>query len=536
MDEFIRAVHYFGEQWPLNFWSSFTMANVPGDFSQIRRDGFNCIILLLPLRMFLPRANAVTKDYERRFRFLLAEAEKAGLWVILRIAYPQEIVTANIDIGPRAGLQMCDLLHQSDKTYQFYIEHLGHVKSLIGQSHNVKFVFLSWEDSWCVMKSFPDLDAMKRKMLSKRLGFDRFIKETVPEEMQKILAIASPDIVPIPNKTDPLFAIFKQFYDRYVYDRFIAPLEATFPNAAYEQRVDGQKVIDYKGGEQWLQFDGYRDKKVACFSYWAPFMGQVNAGQFIGADAAMQSLRRVEGRIRGKAGRKHFIDQFNFVNGTAEFTATAAKINPAERTAFLAAALDYLKETTLGYGLWAYHDYRENYIVNGTFELGLYNWEIEGTARVAGDGPYWLAIEGRCKLKTEVFANRRFNMFVEHYGSFQLTFELDRPIVDDAEGRKIDIVASIFGTDYPVSLITGSARQSVPIVFDYADKLNYRAPLEIRIGAPEGMALKIRDFQFFNHVLSNGLYGVDNRSSPSMDAIRRFNHTVSSGSRVSHGG
>ena len=531
-DEFIRAVHYFGEQWPLNFWSSFTKANVPRDFAQIRDDGFNCVILLLPMRMFLPGTGPVTKEYENRLLFLLSEARKIGLGIILRVGYPHDICPSNTGLAPRIAVQLCNLLHQSDETYRRYLDHLRHVKSLVASWDNIKFVFQSWEDSWCIMKSFPDLELAKRKMLSKRLGFDSFLRSNLSEDMRKFLAIADAEIVPIPNKDDPLFAFFKQFYDSYTYDRFIAPLESLFPNAAYEQRVDSQKVADYKGGTQWLQFDGYREKKAACFSYWAPFMGQENVGEAVGAEAALQALRRVESRVRAKAGRRHFIDQFNFVNGTAEFTATSAKIDPAERTEFLAAALDYLKETVLGYGLWAYRDYRENILVNGTFELGSYNWNIEGAARIVGEGPYWVAVEGPCRLRTKAFAGRRFTEFRGHYGPFRLSFELDRPLPDEAACNRIAMTVRIFGRDYPIRLVPGSLRQSALIEFDCAARTEFGTPLEIRINVPSGAALAVRDFQFFNHVLSNGLYSVENESSLSMDAIRRFNISVSAASQA----
>jgi hypothetical protein len=522
-DRYIKAVHYFGDQWPVNFWSSFTMAYVARDFAQIRADGFNCVILLLPMRMFMPKDNSITRHYHQRFHALLDAAEGAGLSVILRIGYPHDISPANTEGGLRQGTQMTTLLHQSDEVYEKYLQHLAHVKSLIADSSNISFVFLSWEDSWSVMKIFPSLDEATRRTLSRRLGFDRFVKQNLSDEVRAALALASAEVVPIPKKGDPRFAVFKQFYDAYVYDRFIAPLERLFSNAAYEQRVDGQKVIDFKGKEHWIQFDGYRDKGAFCFSYWAPFMGPKNNGEVISADAAIKSLKRIESRMRQKANRRHFVDQFNFINGTPEFTATAAKIDTAEIEVFLEQALEYLEETTLGYGLWAYRDYRENYLVNGTFELGSYNWEIEGAATVTGEGPYWLTVDGPCRLRTEFFTGRPLEKFKLHYGPFRLTFELDQALVDEAASRQIDFVVSVLGRDYPLNLSPGLRRQSLPIDIDYGERPEFGGPVEIRIEAPRGMKIALRDFQLFNHILSNGIYSVENETSPSIDVIRRHN-------------
>jgi hypothetical protein len=521
--KFIKAVHYFGDQWPLNFWSSFTLAYVARDFAQIRADGFNCVILLLPLRVFIPATNAITLQYEKRLAALLVEAEKAGLSIILRVGYPHDICPVNTDQGLRVGRQLTILLHQSDEVYSRYLEHLAHVKSLVADSGNISHVFLSWEDSWSVMKAFPDLDEATRRALSRRMGFDRFVRVTLSDEVRAALALAGSQVIPIPKKGDPRFAIFKQFYDAYMHERFIAPLEDMFPNAAYEQRVDGQKIFDYKGNEHWLQFDGYRNKRAACFSYWAPFMGQKNNGEVISAETALQGLKRVESRVREKANRRHFIDQFNFINGTAEFTATAARIDPAEGEAFLEQALAYLERTTLGYGLWAYRDCRENYLVNGTFEFGSYNWDIEGAARITGEGPFWLTVRGPCRLRTEFFASRPLGKFKLHYGPFRLSVDLDRPIADESACRRIDIVVSVFGTSYPLHLVPGVKRQSVQIDFEYAERSELGGSLDIRIDAPRESQIALRDFQFFNHVLSNGIYGVDNETSRYMDVIRRFN-------------
>ena len=45
--KYIKAVTYFGNAWPLNYWNS-DVSRAPADFSQIKSDGFNAIILAVP--------------------------------------------------------------------------------------------------------------------------------------------------------------------------------------------------------------------------------------------------------------------------------------------------------------------------------------------------------------------------------------------------------------------------------------------------------------------------------------------------------
>ena len=48
MPTYIKAAHYFAHASMGNFWSAFRQHEVAADFSGIRDDGFNTIILLIP--------------------------------------------------------------------------------------------------------------------------------------------------------------------------------------------------------------------------------------------------------------------------------------------------------------------------------------------------------------------------------------------------------------------------------------------------------------------------------------------------------
>lgn len=50
---YLKSVTYFGDEWVLNFWNSET-DHLEKDLEQIREDGFNSIILVVPWREFQP--------------------------------------------------------------------------------------------------------------------------------------------------------------------------------------------------------------------------------------------------------------------------------------------------------------------------------------------------------------------------------------------------------------------------------------------------------------------------------------------------
>ena len=44
----IKAVHYFSSSWPKTFWGDLEYSQVDDDFAQIKADGFNTVILVIP--------------------------------------------------------------------------------------------------------------------------------------------------------------------------------------------------------------------------------------------------------------------------------------------------------------------------------------------------------------------------------------------------------------------------------------------------------------------------------------------------------
>jgi hypothetical protein len=67
--ERLRAVHYFADTYPKQFWNSFEPADVDRDFERIKADGFNGIVLVVPWAQFQP-SRADGKHDEQMFERL----------------------------------------------------------------------------------------------------------------------------------------------------------------------------------------------------------------------------------------------------------------------------------------------------------------------------------------------------------------------------------------------------------------------------------------------------------------------------------
>ena len=98
----IKAVHYFSSSWPKTFWGDLEYSQVDDDFAQIKADGFNTIILVIPWMGFETGFEDGVSEpsvlYER-LEWLLAKIDQAGLAYGIRLSFPHsfdpEVGTSN---------------------------------------------------------------------------------------------------------------------------------------------------------------------------------------------------------------------------------------------------------------------------------------------------------------------------------------------------------------------------------------------------------------------------------------------------------
>lgn len=85
---YLKSVTYFGDEWPINYWGS-EDENMDAHFEQIKADGFNSIILVIPWREFQPADGNVEFNQAAfdKLHKVMNCAEAHDLWVTLRIGY-----------------------------------------------------------------------------------------------------------------------------------------------------------------------------------------------------------------------------------------------------------------------------------------------------------------------------------------------------------------------------------------------------------------------------------------------------------------
>ena len=78
--DYVRATHYFGDGWALNFLQIVDSASLKRDMAQIVEDGFNTVILVIPWRGLQTDHMVPAYDafYLSQLKRCLAAADKAG--------------------------------------------------------------------------------------------------------------------------------------------------------------------------------------------------------------------------------------------------------------------------------------------------------------------------------------------------------------------------------------------------------------------------------------------------------------------------
>jgi hypothetical protein len=359
-ESYLRAAHYFGDGWPVNCWSDMSLAGARRDFRQMKEDGFNTVILVVPWRgfqidQFPPRYEA---QYLKLLKSLFAVARRAGLLVILRVSYAHHIC----DEASLTSQQLTHKLLTDGRFLSPWLDYLSRLRGIARFSDNYYGAFLCWEEFWHVLMSYCAETEERREELALATGYQEFSGSTATR---------------IPTVQEPGFADYHRFINHRMRELYLAARRC-IPELAFEVRIDKDPVQNAEGGMDWLGNDHYADSDHLRCSYWAPFIGAANEGELLTAEQALGLLEYTLKEQTSDGGNSwQFIDQFNFVDDTFKYSGQHARIVEAEVPGFLSAASPLLKRYSMGIGIWAWRDYVHNCIFNPGFQLGLKGWDIE---------------------------------------------------------------------------------------------------------------------------------------------------------------
>ena len=361
--DYVRATHYFGDGWALNFLQIVDSASLKRDMAQIVEDGFNTVILVIPWRGLQTDHMVPAYDafYLSQLKRCLAAADKAGLSVIVRLSYAHQI----LDRQPLSGLTAIQRLLTDPETQAAWLDYLERVHKVCNGYRCFWKAFVSWEEFWHSFWRWQLYTPEHRAQLAEEVGYNRFLDS---------LGLTNERRLPRPEEPD--YNIFHQFMNARIREMYSAA-RTRIPELGIEIRVDMDRYEDGSGEVSWLESDNFTDIDVTRYTYWAPFMGAENRGELLSSDRALELLRHSLHRMtRGGGHRDHIVDQFNFVDDAPKFHGIHARIEPDQVSQFLEGAVPVMRQESAGYGIWAYRDYRQNVLYNPRFCMGLEGWRL----------------------------------------------------------------------------------------------------------------------------------------------------------------
>ena len=136
---YIRATHWFGEAWPVNFWNTDLESLARDHFQLMIDDGFNTVVFLVPWPGFAPDPTSGELEPERveRLRTLMLLANEMELKTIVRLSYAWDW----LDRGSGKRLMQLWL----DEDYRLgWLQYIEALWQAVGDVPGLQFGFFSW--------------------------------------------------------------------------------------------------------------------------------------------------------------------------------------------------------------------------------------------------------------------------------------------------------------------------------------------------------------------------------------------------------
>ncbi len=494
---FVRAAHYFSDGWPLDSLHILRMPYIRRELKQIRRSGFNTIILVVP--WYGVQTSQVPVRYDEfhlsQLRLALREAERAGLKVLLRVAYAHQVMAGS----SHGSIRQTQFLLTDEAVEAAWLDYFSVMDELAADYSSFLGMFVAWEELWHTFFFWQRLPLEGRQELARRSGFETFAQNRDEEGSH------------IPESTTLL-------YHRFVNTRIaelFAKARQRSSRLGVEYRVDKDLVGD---GEQaaWLENEQFFDFEPQRYSYWAPFIGAENQGESLTAEAAIASLKHLleessrDGQYPGQV-----IEQFNFVDNTQQYLGKHAEISADQVGDFLASSAPLLAKYTGGYGLWSPRNYRCNILYNTAFLAAARGWEIDKGESKSGGG-ITLGRGGRAvqRMKPHI------SWVPKMYPFSELNLEISYRRRSLPMGVRLRV--KLNGSDWvPLQRRRGILRAIVPIEFKTINGRGIHFEIE-----NEGAPLTLTRVQLYHLVYRGDVRDEWNRPARYCRDIEGFNHSL----------
>jgi hypothetical protein len=512
-DGYVRSASYFGDEWHINFWNS-EMEHLERDMKQIREDGFDSVILVIPWKEFQPSVEPVAySDYAfDQLDRVMNAAGGAGLKVYARVGYMWDFVNdADEDIHERIIRLFHD--HGTRNAWREYLralyQHLSRHACFAGG-------FLTWEDYMPPFLGFSDAPSLQDRIdAAKRMGFQEHVRSQYAlTDYNKAfnLQYSSYENIPYPRRSEPAMRAMYDFFDRSL-NRLLADGQTVFPNLSMEVRLDGDPLFDAKGNP-----NGYY-KHEATFpcqqsDYTAAMYGIpmdfVNNGERVKAKEALRHTADILRFLaRHNDGKPVYIEQFLYYDNTPKFEHNA-RLEDGEIGTYLLTCPDVLRKYSAGYGVWTYRDYYDNRLYNNGFFLRERGWETEGNVAFEKTGDSTV-----CRLTAPALLRQQIPDVRDKQDEPELTVSFE--VTECAESNTITV-------------IMGPQRQKVTVDHPgvYRTVFSRQGKEKIRLFAleVENGTLTVDNLRLYSHIQNGLLYDPDNRPLEQRDNLRKMNELL----------
>jgi hypothetical protein len=509
--EMIKAAHYFSDAWPKTFWQEFEIDKVESELEQIKSDGFNTIVLVIPWRGFeygFDHQNTTSNaEMYQRLDFLLSKITSKKLDFILRVGFPHNFdPEIKIDIA-----QTCQQIYIQEKTQKQWLGFLNKLQNKTKEYQPyLSGVLISWEDFWCPHFIFPHLDKQTRLQLAQSIGYTDWLMQKDLTLLKVLLGRneIKKNEISLPNKQDGDYFYYIEFIDQQLNKLILNPAKQVFPEASMEIRIDKDPAKAMNGENIWVSHDLHLDDKKHRGTYWAPFWGADNNGEIISLKQALFNFEYFLNYVtdQGKS-TNHVIEQFNFTDNTPYFP-NNAKLADDEVDDFLLASVPLLKKFSAGYGVWAYKDYADNALYNSSFEIGLSGWASQGNVEIiTNNQDKQLQLNQSSSISQSYKPTERF-MLANSYSQLNLCLDVIKP------GR-LEIYVNQ-GIQKSIDLEKGNQcyqLQALAFVNDMQEEIKFVAKTD----------LTIDEIKLYGFVQKLGLYDEFGQKGPYLDAIQLIN-------------
>lgn len=502
---YVKSASYFADEWPINFWNCET-DSLEADMEQIRKDGFNSIILVIPWREFQPTVTPVTYN-EYAFNKLdevMKAAERADLDVYTRIGYIRDFYDdAEDDILDR----FYQLLGNS-KYQDAWYDYVKQMHSSLCGYDNFKGGFITWEDFWDVLGICDETSKEIRKENAEFIGYQEYIKNNQSlDDYNNTYATSyvSYNEIPVPLRTEPAMETMYRFYDEFL-NSLLAKSQEYFSDLSMEVRMDWDVVYNTDGSTGYYNHASTYTCENADYTvtmYGIP-MGFENNGERVTYIEAMEKTEYILQELKKRNDQKSvYIDQFIFADNTPEFK-NNAQIKESDMNLYLENVADILLENAEGYGIWTYRNYRGNMIYNSQFALESVAWDVSGEVSFTKEkGTNVCAMKPGGVVSQEIPDNRNY------FDSGEYTLSLD--VVDVSKAGNLTLTVGNYSKTVRVSE-GGEIEIKVP----------KNDSFDLTIEAND-CAVDIDNIRLYSHVQEGYLYDEDNNELQCIEGIRLLN-------------